>query len=72
MKQLDLNTRARVIESRMTARLTALAGKVPGIGEVRGRGAMLAVEIVKPGTREPDAALTGRRRSTCSTMSSSD
>ena len=49
----------------MTARLSALAEKVPAIGDVRGRGAMLAVEIVKPGTREPDAALTGRISAGC-------
>ncbi len=65
MKRLDLNSRARDIESRMTARLSALADKVPAIGDVRGRGAMLAVEIVKPGTREPDAALTGRISAGC-------
>ena len=28
----------------------------PCIGEVRGRGLMNAIEIVKPGTKEPDAA----------------
>jgi 4-aminobutyrate aminotransferase/(S)-3-amino-2-methylpropionate transaminase len=65
MKRLDLNARARDIESRMTERLTALAGKVPAIGDVRGRGAMLAVEIVKPGTKEPDAPLTGRISAGC-------
>ena len=30
----------------------------PRIGDVRGRGAMVAVELVEPGTTEPDAALT--------------
>ncbi|MDO4240085.1 4-aminobutyrate--2-oxoglutarate transaminase [Micrococcus sp.] len=30
------------------------------IGEVRGRGAMMALELVDPATGEPDAALTGR------------
>ena len=28
------------------------------LGDVRGRGAMLAIEIVKPGTNEPDPVLT--------------
>jgi 4-aminobutyrate aminotransferase/(S)-3-amino-2-methylpropionate transaminase len=65
MKQLDLNARARAIETRMTGRLQALANKVPAIGEVRGRGAMLAVEIVQPGTTEPDAALAGRISAGC-------
>ena len=34
-------------------RLGALTGADSVVGEVRGRGAMLAVEFVKPGTREP-------------------
>ncbi len=65
MKELDLNARARAIEARMTERLSALANKVPAIGDLRGRGAMLAVEIVKPGTTEPDAALAGRISAGC-------
>ncbi|MDM2036414.1 aminotransferase class III-fold pyridoxal phosphate-dependent enzyme, partial [Mycobacteroides abscessus] len=48
----------RAIEASVTSRLGALAEEVDIIGEVRGRGAMLAIEIVKPGTLEPDAALT--------------
>ena len=39
----------------MMPRLQAIAEKTGVIGEVRGRGAMIAVEIVKPGTDEPDA-----------------
>ncbi|SKT27228.1 4-aminobutyrate aminotransferase [Mycobacteroides abscessus subsp. abscessus] len=58
MRELDLPSRARAIEASVTSRLSALAEEVDIIGEVRGRGAMLAIEIVKPGTLEPDAALT--------------
>jgi 4-aminobutyrate aminotransferase/(S)-3-amino-2-methylpropionate transaminase len=65
MKDLDLNARAREIEQTMTERLTALANKVPAIGDVRGRGAMMAVEIVKPGTTEPDPVLTGKISAAC-------
>ena len=65
MQELDLNARARAIETRMTERLSALANKVPAIGDVRGRGAMLAVEIVKPGTTEPDPVLAGRISAGC-------
>jgi 4-aminobutyrate aminotransferase/(S)-3-amino-2-methylpropionate transaminase len=32
----------------------------PRIGDVRGRGAMMAIELVDPATGEPDAALAGR------------
>jgi 4-aminobutyrate aminotransferase/(S)-3-amino-2-methylpropionate transaminase len=42
----------------MKPRLQELAGTDPRIGDVRGRGAMLAVELVVPGTTQPDAALT--------------
>ena len=43
------------------ARLAALAERSRRIGDVRGRGAMLAVELVKPGTTEPDAGLDQSR-----------
>jgi 4-aminobutyrate aminotransferase/(S)-3-amino-2-methylpropionate transaminase len=46
-------------------RLRALADKHGALGDVRGRGAMLAVEFVKPGTTEPDAELTGRVAAAC-------
>jgi 4-aminobutyrate aminotransferase/(S)-3-amino-2-methylpropionate transaminase len=50
--------RARQIERLMKDRLQALQGADKRIGDVRGRGAMIAVEFVKPETAEPDAALT--------------
>jgi len=50
--------RARAIEARVLPRLRALAATVPAIGDVRGRGAMLAVELVDPATGRPDAAAT--------------
>ncbi|MBX6389265.1 MAG: 4-aminobutyrate--2-oxoglutarate transaminase [Frankia sp.] len=48
--------RARQIGERVLPRLRATAERVPAIGDVRGRGAMLAVELVEPGTRRPDAS----------------
>ncbi len=50
--------RARQIERSMKDRLLALQAGDDRIGDVRGRGAMIAVEFVKPDTAEPDAALT--------------
>ncbi len=41
-------------------RLEALRPRVPAIAEVRGVGAMIAVELCRPGTTEPDAAVTRR------------
>lgn len=58
MRELDLPARARHIEEVVTTRLRKLAEEIPAIGEVRGRGAMLAMEFVVPGTTEPDAELT--------------
>jgi 4-aminobutyrate aminotransferase/(S)-3-amino-2-methylpropionate transaminase len=49
--------RAAAIGELLTARLGALAARDPRVGEVRGRGAMVAVELVDPATGEPDAAL---------------
>jgi 4-aminobutyrate aminotransferase/(S)-3-amino-2-methylpropionate transaminase len=65
MRAEDLAGAARRIEQTMRARLEALAGKYDVIGDVRGRGAMLAVELVEPGTITPDAVLTGRLSAAC-------
>jgi 4-aminobutyrate aminotransferase/(S)-3-amino-2-methylpropionate transaminase len=50
--------RARQIERLMKDRLLALQTADDRIGDVRGRGAMIAAELVKPGNAEPDAQLT--------------
>ncbi|QRY53198.1 4-aminobutyrate--2-oxoglutarate transaminase [Mycolicibacterium septicum] len=52
-----LLARAVEIEKTMIGRLEAIAAEDSRIGEVRGRGAMIAVELVKAGTTEPDADL---------------
>jgi 4-aminobutyrate aminotransferase/(S)-3-amino-2-methylpropionate transaminase len=50
--------RARQIERLITERLLRLQAGDDRIGDVRGRGAMIAIELVKSGTAEPDAELT--------------
>lgn len=65
MKALDLNARAREIEALLGGRLRQLAETFPAIGDVRGRGAMIAVEIVEPGTMIPDPATTARLSAGC-------
>ena len=64
-EELDLISRAQNIESIMKPRLQAIAEKTGVIGDVRGRGAMIAVEIVKPGTDTPDADLTNAVAKAC-------
>jgi len=49
-----LADRANLLGGRLTARLEKLKARVPRIAEVRGPGAMLAVEFMKPGGG-PDA-----------------
>ncbi|HQY33025.1 4-aminobutyrate--2-oxoglutarate transaminase [Actinotalea sp.] len=61
----DLAGAARRIEELAVSRLTALAERAPQVAEVRGRGAMQAIELVRPGTLEPDAALAGRVARQC-------
>jgi 4-aminobutyrate aminotransferase/(S)-3-amino-2-methylpropionate transaminase len=57
MKEHDLTKRALQIESIIIARLIQLQEKHPAIADIRGRGAMIAIELCTPGTTEPDAAL---------------
>ena len=56
MAKEDLAGRARRIGDIMLPRLRQMAERSPAIGDVRGRGAMLAVELVRPGGIEPDPA----------------
>jgi 4-aminobutyrate aminotransferase/(S)-3-amino-2-methylpropionate transaminase len=55
MEDLGLASAARRLGEHMVGRLRAIGS--PAVGEVRGRGAMIAVELVRPGTTEPDAAM---------------
>ncbi|TDC96728.1 4-aminobutyrate--2-oxoglutarate transaminase [Saccharopolyspora aridisoli] len=49
--------RAREIEALALPRLSRVRDVDPRVGDVRGRGAMLAVEIVEPATAAPDPEL---------------
>ncbi|HWJ82586.1 MAG TPA: 4-aminobutyrate--2-oxoglutarate transaminase [Nocardioides sp.] len=67
IEEEGLVDRARAIGATLLERLGALQAGDPRIGDVRGRGAMVAVELVQPGTtegllhgHEPDAALAQR------------
>ena len=65
MEQQDLCGRARAIGELMTSRLRDLAVTEPRIAEVRGRGAMVAIELTSPGSLEPDAATTASVAKAC-------
>jgi 4-aminobutyrate aminotransferase/(S)-3-amino-2-methylpropionate transaminase len=68
MEQHDLNARARHIEEVALGRLRELAADPSAggvIGDVRGRGAMLAIELVQAGSKEPNAELTKAVAAAC-------
>ena len=56
MEEENLVARAKHIGEILGSSLRALAKKYPVIGEVRGRGAMQAIELVEPGTKNPNTA----------------
>jgi 4-aminobutyrate aminotransferase/(S)-3-amino-2-methylpropionate transaminase len=58
MRDRDLAGAARRIGEVVLDRLRALQADQRGIGDVRGRGAMVAFELVRPGTTTPDPEAT--------------
>ena len=56
----DLQANAAKVGGAMLERLGADAADWPAVAEVRGKGLMIGIELVRPGTLEPDAAAAGR------------
>lgn len=57
LKQIEAGgviERAEQIGAILTQRLNAMKEKYPVVGDVRGRGAMMAIEFVEPGTLNPN------------------
>jgi 4-aminobutyrate aminotransferase/(S)-3-amino-2-methylpropionate transaminase len=54
MKEQNLNDRARHIGEILTKHLRDLQERCGIAGDVRGRGAMIALEFVTPGTKDPN------------------
>ena len=54
IEEQDLCGASRRLGEIMISTFTEMQKKHPVIGEVRGRGAMIAIELVKPGTKEPN------------------
>lgn len=52
--------RAAALGEILMMRLNEMRSADPRVGDVRGRGAMVAIELVDPGSGAPDAALTSR------------
>ncbi|MEU2868317.1 4-aminobutyrate--2-oxoglutarate transaminase [Streptomyces olivoreticuli] len=65
MRELDLNAKAKRIEEVMKGRLSAMQEKHDIIGDIRGRGAMIAIELVESGTKNPNAAAAGALAKAC-------
>jgi 4-aminobutyrate aminotransferase/(S)-3-amino-2-methylpropionate transaminase len=58
LRNEKLHLRAREIEALVVPILHAVQAECATVGDVRGRGAMLVVEFVEPGTKTPNATLT--------------
>ncbi len=57
IEEEDLCARTNVIGAIISDALNAMKAKYPIIGEVRGRGAMQAIEFIVPGSIEPNSAV---------------
>ena len=57
IEEEGLVARAAQLGEKILGRLRGIQSTDARIGDVRGRGAMIAIELVKPGTTEPDATL---------------
>ncbi|MGA2519475.1 MAG: 4-aminobutyrate--2-oxoglutarate transaminase [Acidimicrobiales bacterium] len=65
MERDDLVARARAIGGVMLGRLEAMAATHAVVGQARGRGAMVAIELVGPDGTSPDKAATARVAAAC-------
>ena len=65
MRKHDLPARARELGAIIERRLTAIAERHPAAGDIRGRGAMMAVEIVGTDGLTPDPVRTGSISAYC-------
>ncbi len=54
----DLQTNAQKVGQQLMDGIRNLSDQVPAIGDVRGKGLMIGVELVKPGSKEADPPVT--------------
>lgn len=65
MEEVDACARARSIDAIITARLEAVAARHPAAVEVRGRGAMKAIEFASPSDLTPEPTLAASINARC-------
>jgi 4-aminobutyrate aminotransferase/(S)-3-amino-2-methylpropionate transaminase len=65
MEREDLPGRARTIGEAIRLHFTSLQKDYPVIGDVRGLGAMCAIELIDPETRKPSKELTAQIIKSC-------
>ncbi len=54
----DLQTNAYKVGNQLKEGIHRIAEETPAIGDVRGKGLMIGVELVVPGTKDPDPGVT--------------
>ncbi len=65
LRDNDLAAAARRIGAVIEPCLRKLQQSYPAVGDVRGRGAMMAMELVRPGTTDPDPEVTRQITAAC-------
>jgi 4-aminobutyrate aminotransferase/(S)-3-amino-2-methylpropionate transaminase len=65
VERRDLVSRARRIEELIREVVGPLVDDVPAVAELRGRGAMMAIELVRPGGLDPDPEAAARISAAC-------
>jgi 4-aminobutyrate aminotransferase/(S)-3-amino-2-methylpropionate transaminase len=66
MKDIDLNEKARLIGEAIMTRMKHFMKECPAIGDVRGIGAMIGIELVKnQDPKQPDSELCGQIVEAC-------
>lgn len=58
IEEEQLVERANLLGNKLKQVLEGLRGEIPQIADIRGLGAMVAVEFMQPGTRQPDPEFT--------------
>jgi 4-aminobutyrate aminotransferase len=53
LERHDLQTNARVVGAQLMAGLQEIAAGMPMVGDVRGKGLMIGIELVEPGSKVP-------------------